>query len=198
MFIPIAFVLFFHHHVNNDAYFLKRGVSIYYLISEKKVEQKVTQKNFNQHVIPENLRWAFSYINLQYVRKTMIAQQYNVVWAHFRKLNKKNLYIFTNVFVWVGKDSVIPFQIIVASVSLFCQTIYFICFLLLKIKFDFVLIIGLNLFIRHEWCETFWCFGCNENIWCQNMFDRMCLCCVVVFIHMKCQHGFYYSLFANE
>ena len=56
MFIPIAFVLFFHHHVNNDAYFLKRGVSIYYLISEKKVEQKVTQKNFNQHVIPENLR----------------------------------------------------------------------------------------------------------------------------------------------
>ena len=102
MFIPIAFVLFFHHHVNNDAYFLKRGVSIYYLISEKKVEQKVTQKNFNQHVIPENLRWAFSYINLQYVRKTMIAQQYNVVWSHFRKLNK-NLYIFTNVFVWVGK-----------------------------------------------------------------------------------------------
>ena len=89
MFIPIAFVLFFHHHVNNDAYLLKRGVSIYYLISEKKVEQKVTQKNFNQHVIPENLRWAFSYINLQYVRKTMIAQQYNVVWSHFRKLNKK-------------------------------------------------------------------------------------------------------------
>ena len=158
MFISIAFVLFFHHHVNNDAYFLKRGVSIYYLISEKKVEQKVTQKNFNQHVIPENLRWAFSYINLQYVRKTMIAQQYNVAWSHFRKLNKKT-YISLQMYLcgW-EKDSVIPFQIIVASVSLFCQTIYFICFLLLKIKFDFVLIIGLNLFIRHEWCETFWCF----------------------------------------
>ena len=198
MFIPIAFVLFFHHHVNNDAYFLKRGVSIYYLISEKKVEQKVTQKNFNQHVIPENLRWAFSYINLQYVRKTMIAQQYNLVWSQFRKLNKKT-YISLQMYLcgW-EKDSVIPFQIIVASVSFFCQTIHFICFLLLKIKFNFVLIIGLNLFIRHEWCETFWCFGCNENIWCQNMFHRMCLCCVVVFIHMKCQHGFYYSLFANE
>ena len=158
MFISIAFVLFFHHHVNNDAYFLKRGVSIYYLISEKKVEQKVTQKNFNQHVIPENLRWAFSYINLQYVRQTMIAQQYNVAWSHFRKLNKKT-YISLQMYLcgW-EKDSVIPFQIIVASVSLFCQTIYFICFLLLKIKFDFVLIIGLNLFIRHEWCETFWCF----------------------------------------
>ena len=158
MFISMAFVLFFHHHVNNDAYFLKRGVSIYYLISEKKVEQKVTQKNFNQHVIPENLRWAFSYINLQYVRKTMIAQQYNVAWSHFRKLNKKT-YISLQMYLcgW-EKDSVIPFQIIVASVSLFCQTIYFICFLLLKIKFDFVLIIGLNLFIRHEWCETFWCF----------------------------------------
>ena len=118
MFISIAFVLFFHHHVNNDAYFLKRGVSIYYLISEKKVEQKVTQKNFNQHVILENLRWVYSYYTkIQCVFYTLI-NSYFIPYGHILR-NFLLVYKTFDMFrVWVGKLFHDPFMIIVASVFL--------------------------------------------------------------------------------
>ena len=143
-------------------------------------------------MIQENLRWAFCYINIQYVFNTLINSCFMWYRHILGKVTKINVLYFMCVCGW---ENILSCSIQDNSCSCFflqyAKDIFHICFLLYKIKRDFVLIIfAWFSFIKS--CEAmFWEFGCNENIWCQNMFDRICLCYFVVFIHMKCQHGFY-------
>ena len=83
----------------------KRKVRTYNIIwfLRKKVEQKVTQKNFNQHVILENLRWVYSYYTkIQCVFYTLI-NSYFIPYGHILR-NFLLVYKTFDMFrVWVGK-----------------------------------------------------------------------------------------------
>lgn len=161
-------------------YILFEKKSLYILSdSEKKSRTKSNTKEFQSTRDPREFKVSLLLYQHTVCFNTLINSCFMCYGHNLGKLIKI-LY-----FVWVG--NVLHDHI--HDNTCFCfsrmSNIYFICFILYKIKFDFVLITA--------WfsssCEAL--FGWKENIWCQNMFDRICLCCLVVFIHMKCQHGFY-------
>ena len=104
MFIPMAFVLFFHHHVNNDAYFFEKRSQ--YILSDfwEKSRTKSNTKEFQSTRDPREFKVSLLLLHqdIQCVFNTLISS-YFIRYGHILR-NFLLVYKTFDMFrVWVGK-----------------------------------------------------------------------------------------------